>query len=130
MVFDLDLIAVQSAAKDSVAATGYAATAATLATVATKSAQSVATVATVAAVASSHGLATSTKQPTPAPARPLSKWSVYAPWRAADRAYQTHHWQCATCRAAARSAGHSTRCAAGQQLYAAYEQAAPAGGAV
>lgn len=61
---------------------------------------------------------------------PQSKWSVYAPWRAADRAYQTHHWQCATCRAAARSAGHSTRCAAGQQLYAAYEQAAPAGGTV
>ncbi|MBX9934982.1 MAG: hypothetical protein K2Y10_00115 [Burkholderiaceae bacterium] len=59
---------------------------------------------------------------TPSPAKPLPKFSVHQPWNEADRAYQAHHWNCTTCKAAARS-GHSDRCVQGQQLHSAYEQA-------
>ena len=43
-------------------------------------------------------------------------------WRATDAAYQTHHWQCPTCRAAA--AGHAEQCVVGQRLHSEYTQAA------
>lgn len=58
----------------------------------------------------------------PAPAQPLPKFHSAQPWRVADKAYQAYHWQCPTCKAAARS-GHSERCATGQQLHDLYEQA-------
>lgn len=57
----------------------------------------------------------------PAP-KPLPKFHVAQPWNKADKAYQAHHWNCPTCKAAARS-GHSDRCATGQQLHQLYEQA-------
>ena len=60
---------------------------------------------------------------TPSPAKPLlPKFSVHQSWNVADRAYQAHHWNCTTCKAAARSGGSSQRCATGQHLYATYEQ--------
>lgn len=60
---------------------------------------------------------------TPVP-KPLPKFHVAQPWNVADRTYQAHHWSCPTCKAAARSGGHSARCTEGQQLHSAYEQAA------
>ena len=50
----------------------------------------------------------------PAPAKPMGRWHMNQPWRAADRLYQNHHWQCSVCKAAAR--GHSERCTEGQRL--------------
>ena len=50
----------------------------------------------------------------PAPAKPMGWLHLGQPWRAADRAYQRHHWQCSVCKAAAR--GHSERCTEGQRL--------------
>lgn len=58
--------------------------------------------------------------------KPLPKFSVHQPWNLADRAYQAHHWNCTTCKVAARSGGHSQRCTEGQHLYDLYEQAAMA----
>ena len=58
----------------------------------------------------------------PDPAKPLPKFHVAQPWNEADKAYQAHHWNCPTCKAAARS-GHSDRCATGQQLHDLYERA-------
>ncbi|MBX9936536.1 MAG: hypothetical protein K2Y10_08070 [Burkholderiaceae bacterium] len=58
----------------------------------------------------------------PDPAKPLPKLHSAQSWNVADRAYQAHHWNCTTCKAAARS-GHSERCVQGQHLYATYEQA-------
>lgn len=62
----------------------------------------------------------------PAPEQPPPHGWLHMkqPWRAADRLYQTHHWQCATCRAAA--SGHTARCPEGQHLHDAYTQAAMA----
>ena len=62
----------------------------------------------------------------PDPAKPLPKFHVAQPWNKADKAYQAHHWNCPTCKAAARS-GHSDRCATGQQLHDLYERAFEAG---
>ena len=54
----------------------------------------------------------------PAPAKPLPHFHLEQPWRAADRAYERHHWQCTVCKAAARAApGTADRCAAGQHLH-------------
>ena len=50
----------------------------------------------------------------PAPAKPMGWLDMAQPWRAADRAYQRHHWKCSVCKAAAR--GHSERCTEGQRL--------------
>ena len=52
--------------------------------------------------------------PAPPPPPPLPWLHMDQPWRAADRLYEQHHWQCATCRAAAR--GHADRCPEGQSL--------------
>ena len=60
----------------------------------------------------------------PDPAKPLPRFHVAQPWNVADKAYQAHHWSCATCKAAARS-GHSDRCTQGQHLYDLYEQTGP-----
>ena len=62
--------------------------------------------------------------PAPAPARPMLWCDVGQPWRAADRLYEQHHWQCTTCRAAAR--GHAPRCPEGQRLHDAYTLASSA----
>ena len=59
--------------------------------------------------------------------KPLPKFSVHQPWNEADRAYQAHHWNCTSCKAAARSGGHSQRCTEGQHLYELYKQAFEAG---
>ena len=57
--------------------------------------------------------------PHPAPApKPMGWLHMEQPWRAADRLYQNHHWQCTVCKAAARAApGTADRCAAGQRLH-------------
>ena len=57
--------------------------------------------------------------PHPAPApKPMGWLHMEQPWRAADRLYQNHHWQCTVCKAAARAApGTADRCAAGQHLH-------------
>ncbi len=62
----------------------------------------------------------------PAPDQPqgLGWLHLDQPWRAADRLYESHHWQCSTCRAAAT--GHTARCMDGQRLHDAYTQAAMA----
>ena len=64
----------------------------------------------------------------PAPAKPLPHFHLDQPWRVADRLYQNHHWQCATCMAAASAApGVMARCAAGERLHSDYRaQAATA----
>ena len=58
-------------------------------------------------------------KPHPAPApKPMGWLHMEQPWRAADRLYQAHHWQCTVCKAAARAApGTADRCAAGQHLH-------------
>lgn len=54
----------------------------------------------------------------PAPAKPMGWLDMAQPWRVADRAYERHHWHCATCMAAARAApGTADRCAEGQHLH-------------
>ena len=57
--------------------------------------------------------------PHPAPApKPMGWLHMEQPWRAADRLYQNHHWQCTVCKAAARAApGTADRCSAGQHLH-------------
>ena len=57
--------------------------------------------------------------PHPAPApKPMGWLHMEQPWRAADRLYQNHHWQCTVCKAAARAApGTADRCAEGQRLH-------------
>ena len=57
--------------------------------------------------------------PHPAPApKPMGWLHMEQPWRAADRLYQAHHWQCTVCKAAARAApGTADRCAEGQRLH-------------
>ena len=62
-----------------------------------------------------------------APPKPVPRFSVYAPWNEADRAYQAHHWQCPQCRVNARTRDREPRCAIGQELYTAYELAAMKG---
>ena len=61
-------------------------------------------------------------KPHPAPApKPMGWLHMEQPWRAADRLYQNHHWQCPACMAAARAApGVMARCAEGQLLHDAY----------
>lgn len=44
-------------------------------------------------------------------------------WHAADRAYQRHHSVCGHCRAAGMAPGQRERCAEGQALWAAYQEA-------
>ena len=57
----------------------------------------------------------------PAPAKPMGRWHMNQPWRGAGRAYERHHWRCATCMAAARAApGVMARCAAGERLHSDY----------
>ena len=57
-------------------------------------------------------------QAPPAPAKPLPHFHLDQPWRVADRLYQSHHWSCTVCKAAARAApGTADRCAAGQHLH-------------
>ena len=66
--------------------------------------------------------------PAPAPAPPPAPmpWlSVHQPWRAADRLYEAHHWQCPACRAAARGR-YTERCVEGQRLHDAYTLASSA----
>jgi len=46
---------------------------------------------------------------------------VEAPWREADRAYQSHHWGCLVCIAGGQ--GRGQRCATGLLLWLAYESA-------
>lgn len=41
-------------------------------------------------------------------------------WPAADRAYQLHHANCPTCRAAGAAPGSVQRCTVGAQLWATY----------
>jgi rubredoxin len=209
MSIELDLSAIQLAAKRTVAGAGYVATAATVATTATKPADSVATVATVATVASSHGqestqkpaksvasvatvatvassqrLATPEKAPTVAPAldpglprllgaamalcdrtnasdKTRQDWRAdieatlpehradllalvqalmpkampptvvaAAPnpaptqtWRQHDKADQLHYWSCPQCLAVVKT-GTGKRCTTGQQLHDAYIEAA------
>lgn len=57
--------------------------------------------------------------PHPAPApKPMGWLHLDQPWRAADRLYQAHHWQCPQCKAAAQAApGTAERCTAGQRLH-------------
>ena len=64
----------------------------------------------------------------PAPAKPMGWLDMAQPWRIADRAYERHHWRCATCMAAASAApGVMARCAAGERLHSDYRaQAATA----
>ena len=63
----------------------------------------------------------------PAPAKPMGRWHMEQPWRAADRLYQSHHWQCAACMASARAApGTADRCTEGQRLHDAYTAQAAA----
>ncbi|GAB3367408.1 MULTISPECIES: hypothetical protein [Giesbergeria] len=59
----------------------------------------------------------------PDPAKPLPQFHSAQPWHEADKAYLAHHWGCDTCKAHARSNGHSDRCSTGQHLYNLYEQA-------
>lgn len=55
--------------------------------------------------------------PAPAP-KPMGWLHMEQPWRAADRLYQSHHWQCAACMASARAApGTADRCTEGQHLH-------------
>ena len=56
-------------------------------------------------------------RPAPAP-KPMGWMHLEQPWRAADAAYQTHHWQCTTCKSAAT--GHAARCTDGQRLHLDY----------
>ena len=60
--------------------------------------------------------------PHPAPApKPMGWLHMEQPWRADDRRYQAHHWQCTACMAAARAApGVMARCAAGERLHSDY----------
>lgn len=44
-------------------------------------------------------------------------------WSAADKAYQLHHSNCPTCRAAGTAPGSRERCPAGLELWATYQQA-------
>lgn len=62
----------------------------------------------------------------PAPTRPKSPgWLHMAqPWRTADRLFESHHWQCNTCKSAAT--GRASRCPDGQRLHDEYTQAAMA----
>lgn len=43
-------------------------------------------------------------------------------WHAADRAYQLHHVNCATCRAAGANPNTLQRCPTGAALWATYQQ--------
>ena len=66
--------------------------------------------------------------PHPAPApKPMGWLHMGQPWRAADRLYQNHHWQCPECKAAARAApGTAERCTEGQRLHDEYTAQAAA----
>ena len=66
--------------------------------------------------------------PHPAPApKPMGWLHMEQPWRAADRLYQNHHWQCPECKAAARAApGTAERCTEGQRLHDEYTAQAAA----
>ncbi len=46
--------------------------------------------------------------------------TLHPDWPAADKAYQHHHSNCATCIAAGASPNTQTRCATGQDLWDAY----------
>ena len=58
------------------------------------------------------------RQPAPAP---MGWLHLDQPWRVADRLYQSHHWSCTVCKAAARAApGTADRCIEGQRLHSDY----------
>ena len=67
-------------------------------------------------------------KPHPAPApKPMGWLHMEQPWRAADRLYQNHHWQCPECKAAARAApGTAERCTEGQRMHDEYTAQAAA----
>lgn len=56
-----------------------------------------------------------------APKKTTIDWSVHAVWRKAYRDYYTHHCKCSMCKAASKS--DSDRCAEGDRLYSAYQEA-------
>ena len=135
MAFDLDLNAIQSAAKKRTANPWLMANAANPANLASQTApnqpespKSLAGLAELAGLAISHGRLTTRESPAAAsspPPPPLPWLHMDQPWRAADAAYQAHHWQCPACRAAAR--GRCTeRCPEGQRLHDDYTRASTA----
>ena len=72
-----------------------------------------------------HGADAAPPPPPPPPPAPLPWLSVHQPWRAADRLYEAHHWQCPVCCAAARCR-YTERCVEGQRLHDAYTLASSA----
>ena len=66
-----------------------------------------------------HGADTVPAPDWAAPAKPMGRWHMNQPWRAADQLYERHHWLCPRCMAAARAAPSSgmQRCTEGQRLH-------------
>ncbi len=60
--------------------------------------------------------------PPPDPAKPLPKFDQAQPWRALDREFQAHYWQCPECKAGGRTRG--PLCPSGTELSQKYELAA------
>ena len=129
MAFELHISAIVEAAKTPVANPWLMANPANVANLANESAPNqpespkslakLAKLAGLAGLAISHERLTTCAGPANAsnlapPPPPLPWLHMDQPWRAADRLYEQHHWQCATCRAAAR--GHADRCPEGQSL--------------
>ncbi|MFC4788676.1 MULTISPECIES: hypothetical protein [Giesbergeria] len=54
-------------------------------------------------------------------AKPLPKFHRAQPWKAIDRAFQAHYWQCPDCKVAGRTGG--PLCPQGQPLKDAVDQA-------
>lgn len=131
MSIDLDLSAIQLAAKNSATNPLLTANVAKAANFANEkqpdsppSPEKLAGLATLAGLAVSNGLLTHEKAPTVAPdpdPKPLPKFDQAQPWRALDREFQAHYWQCPACKAGGRTRG--PLCPTGQQLSAAVEQA-------
>ena len=136
MAFELHISAIVEAAKTPVANPWLMANPANVANLANESApnqpespKSLAKLAGLAGLAISHERLTTCAGPANAsnlapPPPPLPWLHMDQPWRAADRLYEQHHWQCTTCRAAAR--GHAPRCPEGQRLHDAYTLASSA----
>jgi len=57
------------------------------------------------------------------PPKPLPRFHVAQPWRAADRAWLAHWGQCPQCKTAGRT--NTARCAQGEDLFTNYQQAKP-----
>lgn len=58
----------------------------------------------------------------PDPAKPLPPFHAAQPWRALDREFQAHYWQCPECKAGGRTRG--PLCPSGAELSQKYELAA------